>query len=163
MPAMGVGSMLRMARKRTEELPVLEMEDARMGSSPRLTRRRLFTAAAAVAALRFQSARAQTTTDSGCTIGFVNGLLQYSPDCPLLTPPGLGMAVAPPSHLIALAQAADGATGEISGDTVPQSGGRRQRRNARQAQRRKFARSRRHRRVKRNRASRHRRQKRRQG
>lgn len=42
-------------------------------------------------------ARAQTA--GGCTVGFVNGVLQFSPDCALLTPPGLGFGVAPPSHL----------------------------------------------------------------
>jgi hypothetical protein len=97
----------------------LETEDARMGSSPRLTRRRLFTAAAAVAALRFQPARAQTLADPSCSIGFLNGLLQFDPDCPLVTPPALGAEVAPPSHLVSLARAADGATGTATGDKVP--------------------------------------------
>ena len=58
-----------------------------MSRSPLLTRRRLLTAAAGVAALRILPARAQTTADPACSMGFVNGLLQYSPDCPLLTPP----------------------------------------------------------------------------
>lgn len=52
------------------------------------------TSLAAVPAL----ARAQTSV-GGCTVGFVNGILQFSPDCALLTPPGLDFAVAPPSHL----------------------------------------------------------------
>ena len=129
-----------------------------MSRSPYLTRRRLFTAAAAIAALRILPARAQTTADPGCSIGFVNGLLQFSPDCPLLAPPALGAEVAPPSHLVSLAQAADGGTGTTTG--VPQSGSRRKRHAARQHQRRKFARNRRHHRVKRNRAARHRRHKR---
>jgi hypothetical protein len=73
--------MLRLARTLTEVQLVSETEDTRMGSSPRLTRRRLFTAAAAVAALRFQPARAQPPADLGCAIGFLHGLLQYSPDC----------------------------------------------------------------------------------
>jgi len=50
-----------------------------------------------------QPARAQTTADTGCTLGFLNGLLQFDPDCPLLTPPALGAEVAPPSHLVSLA------------------------------------------------------------
>jgi hypothetical protein len=102
--------MLRMARKRTEEQPVLETEVPRLSGSPHLTRRRLLAAALVVAALKIQPARAQTTADTGCTIGFLNGLLQFSPDCSLLSPPALGMEVAPPSHLVTLAQAADGAT-----------------------------------------------------
>ncbi len=117
-----------------------------MGSSTHLTRRRLLSAAAAVAAFQFQPARAQTSADPGCAIGFLHGLLQYSPDCSLLTPPALGAEVAPPSHLVSLAQTLDGATGTTSGDKVPQSGSWRKWYNARLAQRRKFARSRRHRR-----------------
>ena len=131
-----------------------------MASSPRLTRRRLFTAAAAAVALKFQPARAQTTAEPGCAIGFLHGLLQYSPDCSLLTPPALGAAVAPPSHLVSLAQTLEGAAGGAGGDKVPQSGSRRKRHNARQAQRRKFTRNRRARRHERNRAARHRRHKR---
>ena len=131
-----------------------------MGSSPRLTRRRLLAATAAAAALTVQPARAQPLADPGCTIGFLNGLLQFDLDCAALTPPALGAEVAPPSHLVSLAQALDGATGTASGDKVPQSGSRRKRHHARQAQRRKFARNRHHRRRKRNRAARHRRHKR---
>ncbi len=118
-----------------------------MGSSPRLTRRRLFTAAAAVAALRFQPVRAQPLADTSCTIGFLNGLLQFDPDCPLLSLPALGAEVAPPSHLVSLAQAGDGATGDTSGDLKPpQSGSRRKRQQAREHERRKYARQRRQRR-----------------
>jgi hypothetical protein len=150
--------MLRMARTRTEEHPVAETEDTRMESSPRLTRRRLLAATAAAAALQLQPARAQITADSGCTIGFLHSLLQFDPDCSLVTPPALGAEVTPPSHLVSLAQALDGATGTTSGDKVPQSGSRRKRHHARQHERRKLARSRRHRRVKFTRAARHRRQ-----
>jgi hypothetical protein len=130
-----------------------------MANSARLTRRSLLAAAAAVAALEFRPARAQITAEPGCSIGFVNGLLQFSLDCPLLTPPALGMEVAPPSHLVSLAQAADSASGTTT--EVPQSGSRRKRHAARQHQRRKFASNRRHHRVKLNRAARHRRHKRR--
>jgi hypothetical protein len=64
-----------------------------------MNRRRFILAAAATAATP-ALAYAQTTTPTGeCTIGFVNGLLQYSPDCPALTPPGLNIEIAPPSHL----------------------------------------------------------------
>ena len=45
-------------------------------------------------------AGAQSTTVNGCAVGIVNGLLQFSPDCPLLSPPGLGFQVPPPSHLM---------------------------------------------------------------
>jgi hypothetical protein len=154
---MGVGSMLLIVRKLAEEHPVSETEDARMGSSPQLTRRRLLTAAAAVPALKLQSAHAQTTADPGCTIGFLHGLLQYSQDCSLLSPPALGAEVAPPSHLVSLAQAADGATGDTSGDKVPQSGSRRKRAKQRQHHRHKLTMNRRHQRRKTNRAARHRR------
>lgn len=62
--------------------------------------RRRFIALGAAAAVAPAVAYAQTTTTTAeCTIGFVNGLLQYAPNCPLLTPPGMGMAIAPPSHL----------------------------------------------------------------
>ena len=62
--------------------------------------RRRFMALGAAAAAAPALAFAQTTTETaGCAIGFVNGLLQYGADCPLLTPPGTGMAIAPPSHL----------------------------------------------------------------
>lgn len=44
-------------------------------------------------------ARAQVLP--GCTIGYVNGLLQVSPDC-LIDPPGSAPPVAPPGHLISL-------------------------------------------------------------
>jgi hypothetical protein len=152
--------MLRMARTRTEERPVSETEDARMGSSPRLTRRSILTATAAAAALRLKPARAQTISDTGCSIGFLNGLLQFDPDCAAVTPPALGAEVAPPSHLVSLAEALDGATGGASVDKVPQSGSRRKRHHARQAQRRKFARNRHHHRRKLNRSARHRRHKR---
>ena len=69
-----------------------------MSQSRRLPRRGLLLSVSALAGLQLVSARAQSTT--GCAIGFVNGLLQYSPDCPLLTPAGSGFEVAPPSHLI---------------------------------------------------------------
>lgn len=44
--------------------------------------------------------RAQSTTVNGCAVGIVNGLVQFSPDCPLLSPPGLGFDVLPPGHLM---------------------------------------------------------------
>jgi hypothetical protein len=128
-----------------------------MGSSLRLTRRSMLTSVAAVTMLTVQPARAQTLADTGCSIGFLNGLLQFDPDCPLVTRPALGAEVAPPSHLVSLAYALDGATGTATGDKVPQSGGRRKRAAARQAQRRKFARNRHHHRRKVNRAARQRR------
>jgi hypothetical protein len=57
------------------------------------------TVAAPAAVARAQTAPVPMSTPGGCTVGFVNGLLQIAPDCPLLTPPGTQMAVAPPSHL----------------------------------------------------------------
>jgi hypothetical protein len=158
---MDVTFLLAMTRTSTGGYPPSEREDASMRSSTRLTRRHILTAAAAVAALKRYPVRAQTPADLSCTISLLNGLLQYSPDCPLVTPPAFGAEVAPPSHLVSLALAADSATGTTSGDKVPQSGSRRKRHNARQAQRRKFARNRHHRRRKLNRAARHRRHKRR--
>jgi hypothetical protein len=140
--------MLRMARKRSDEHPVSETEDPRMGNAPRLTRRRLLTATAAAAALGLHRARAQTTTNPGCTLSFLNGLLHYSPDCALVAQPALGAEVAPPPHLLSLAQAVDGGTGS-TGDKVPQRGSRRKRSTQRQHERRKLARARRHRHHKR--------------
>ena len=62
--------------------------------------RRRFMALGVAAAASPAIAYAQTTTaPGGCAIGFVNGLLQYGADCPPLTPPGTGLAIAPPSHL----------------------------------------------------------------
>ena len=46
-------------------------------------------------------ARAQTSTSGGCSIGFVNGLLQYAPDCTSLDHPGMSSIITPPSHLMA--------------------------------------------------------------
>jgi hypothetical protein len=47
--SIGVGSLLRVARKRSEEHPVSGTEETRMGNSPHLTPR-LLTAGAGVAA-----------------------------------------------------------------------------------------------------------------
>ena len=111
-----------------------------MGSPPRLTRRRLLTTAAAVAALTRSPTRAQTPTDPTCALGFVHGLLQFAPECPLLDPPGtttgeVDYEIAPPHHLVALVTATDGAsgTGTDEGEEgfVPQSGSRRKRKKAR--------------------------------
>jgi hypothetical protein len=119
------------------------MEEARMGSPPRLTRRRLLTGTAAVVALKRFPARAQTPTDPDCALGFVHGLLRFAPDCPLLDPPGTTIggedfAVAPPSHLLAPEETAEGTDGAESEDGfVPQSGSRRKRKKARLHQRRK--------------------------
>jgi hypothetical protein len=75
----------------------------------KLNRRRFVLASLAAAALP-AVARAQTTTPTtgGCAIGFVNGLLQFSEDCEMLDIPGLGMQVAPPSHMVGLVS--DGTT-----------------------------------------------------
>ena len=81
-----------------------------MTQSIRLTRRGMLLSASALAALEIFAVRAQSTT--GCAIGFVNGLLQYSPDCPLLTPAGVDFEVAPPSHLVQTAEG-DGTTSEV--------------------------------------------------
>lgn len=97
-----------------------EEEDKRM----QIGRRRFFAIAAASAALLIQPARAQVLSGTDCSVGFVNGLVQLGAGCQL-TPPGLGMAVAPPSHLVALSRGAD--AGTASDATPPQSGGRRQR------------------------------------
>jgi hypothetical protein len=71
-----------------------------------MNRRRFVLGAAAAAAMpAIAYAQTTTTTPTGCAIGFVNGLLTMSPECPLLTPPGLNMAVAPPSHLTMEAEA----------------------------------------------------------
>jgi hypothetical protein len=119
------------------------MEEARMRSPPRLTRRGILTAAAAVAALKLTPARAQTTTEPNCSLGFVHGLLRFDPDCPLLDPPGTTIggadfAVAPPSHLVAPEAATEGTDGSETEDGfVPQRGSRRTRKKARLHQRRK--------------------------
>jgi hypothetical protein len=42
-------------------------------------------------------------TGEGCSVGFVNGLLQFSADCSGLTIPGLAMTVMPPSQLMQVA------------------------------------------------------------
>ena len=63
--------------------------------------RRTFTLAVVAVAGSFPAlARAQSTTVSGCAVGIVNGLLQFSADCPLLSPPGLDFDVIPPNHLM---------------------------------------------------------------
>jgi hypothetical protein len=129
--------MLLMARELTKEHPVLETERPPMGNSPRLTRRRLLAMTAAAAAFGLRRAQAQTTSDPGCTLGFVHGLLHFAPDCPLLDPPGTTIGdddfvVAPPSHLVALEAATEGTAGtETEDGFVPQSGSRRKRKKAR--------------------------------
>ena len=143
LPALGVGSMLRMARNPPTEHPVSAAEESCMRRSPRLTRRGLLAAAAAVAALKLSPARAQTTTAPNCSLGFVNGPLQFDLECPLLDPHGtvigeLDYEVAPPHHLVMLVAATDGATGTATETTrIPQSGSRRKRKKARVRKRRK--------------------------
>jgi hypothetical protein len=97
-----------------------------MDRAPRSSRRR-FTLAAAAAALFPALARAQTlpttTTVQGCEIGFVNGLLQISPDCPLVTPaiPALGdtpVTVSPPSSLTTAVDAAQASTDTTAPQTI---------------------------------------------
>src|SRR5690349_5332293 len=91
----------------------LRRGDPAMDRAPRSSRRR-FTLAAAAVALFPALARAQTaptTTVQGCTIGFVNGLLQIDPTCPLVTPaiPALGdtpVTVTAPSSLTTAVEAA---------------------------------------------------------
>ena len=61
--------------------------------------RRRFLLASVAAALVPAIARAQTTTGE-CTVGFVNGILQFDPNCSTLSVPGLPMSVSPPSHLV---------------------------------------------------------------
>jgi hypothetical protein len=95
-------------------------------NTPRLTRRGILLGAAAVVAARICPTRAQTAVDEGCTVSFVNGLVQLNPECQL-TPAGLGMAVSPPSQLVSLTQVAASTTKGASGSATPQSGGRRQR------------------------------------
>lgn len=102
-------------------------------------RRRLLLSAAA-AALAPVMTRAQTTGPAGCAIGFVNGLLQIDPECPLLTIPGTGMAIAPPSHL-ALGTTdetttATTATTTVTDDELSERAARRQLRRERQDARR---------------------------
>lgn len=74
-----------------------------MNWSTRLTRRRVVAGGSTLAALTALSAAAQTapvTGVAGCEIGFVNGLLQIGgTECTLMTPPGLGAAIDPPSTL----------------------------------------------------------------
>jgi hypothetical protein len=119
------------------------MEDATMARSRGYTRRALLTLAAPVAALGLIGVSRAQTSESDCALGFIHGLLQFDPDCPLLDPPGttigeLDYAVAPPHHLVALLAAMEGATGTGTGVTrVPQSGSRRKRKKARLRKRRR--------------------------
>src|SRR5688572_24834349 len=69
LPSMAVVPIPGIAPKPTEDQPFPETEHACMANSPRLTRRSLLTAAAAVAALKLHPARAQTTAEPGCSIG----------------------------------------------------------------------------------------------
>lgn len=113
--------MLRVPRTSGAKQSGSEMEDARMGSPPRLTRRSILTAGAAVAALTRSPARAQTTTEPNCSLGLVHGLLQFDLDCPLLDPPGttngeVDYVIAPPHHLTALVAATEGAGGTGTDD-----------------------------------------------
>lgn len=64
-----------------------------------MRRRSLMLAGAATLTLPLRAA-SQTLDAAGCAVGFSNGMLQFSPDCALLTVPGLGFGVAPPSHLV---------------------------------------------------------------
>lgn len=106
-----------------------------------LTRRGLVVSVVALVAGRSLPARAQVLSGTDCGVGFVDGLVQLGAGCQL-TPPGLGSAVAPPSHLVALSQVADSSTSTDA--TPPQSGGRRQRIKARRHRRFVLARSRHH-------------------
>ena len=93
-----------------------------MHGSPHFTRRKVVLAAGALAVVGVVPARAQLI-DPTCTLGFVGGLLQFDPGCPLLDPPGPGPDVAPPTHLTLLAPALQsGGTGTT---TSPQRAGTR--------------------------------------
>jgi hypothetical protein len=61
--------------------------------------RRRFLAASALMALLPASVRAQLSPLGGCTPTFLNGLLQFDPEC-ALTVPGAPFEFSPPSHLI---------------------------------------------------------------
>src|SRR5688500_13626353 len=58
--------------------------------------RRHFALAAVAFLTRTQEAIAQE-----CTVGFINGMLRFSPECSSLTVPGAPFGVAPPSHMVA--------------------------------------------------------------
>lgn len=81
--------------------------------------RRRFILIGAAAAVSPAIAYAQTAPVPECAIGFVNGLLTMSPDCPLLTPPGLDAGIAPPSHLTMAGEAeATAADAEAAAQTA---------------------------------------------
>lgn len=63
-----------------------------------MRRRSFLLASLAVMALPAKTL-GQTLDAAGCSVGFSNGMLQFSPECALLTVPGLGFGVTPPSHL----------------------------------------------------------------
>jgi hypothetical protein len=129
--------------------PQESAEDVMMLHSGRHSRRAVLSLAASVAALGLVRVSRAQTIDGACALGFVNGLLQFERDCPLLDPPGtvigdLDYAVAPPHHLVALVAATEGVTETGTESTrIPQSGSRRKRQRDRLRKREKARRQKR--------------------
>jgi hypothetical protein len=97
-----------------------------------MNRRRFVLASLATLAVP-QVARAQTTA-SGCTVGFVNGILQFDPNCSTLTIPGLPFTVAPPSNLVPAASSTSttGTTNVVQEQRVAQLQRKRDHKRSRQ-------------------------------
>jgi hypothetical protein len=75
-----------------------------------MNRRRVVLGGLAAAAAAMPTiVRAQTTT-GGCTVGFRNGILQFSADCSTLSIPGLSFEVSPPSHMVGQVDDGTGST-----------------------------------------------------